>query len=100
MHRVASLYNGVVFEQLRAMTWEYLVDYYITAEDKMCLDIQICWRPVEQTPLFGDQVPEDIRRTVLSVNSCITAIDFNTAWLAFCVEGNYAVPPCLPSSLC
>lgn len=88
MQRVASLYNGVILEQLLSMHWEYLVDSSMPEEGKLRLDCQTCHRPVEEQPLFGPEVRENVKRTAVSVNSCITAIDYNTAWLAFCVKGN------------
>ncbi|KAF9694264.1 hypothetical protein EKO04_008028 [Ascochyta lentis] len=69
MYRLASLYNGAALVQLEAMHW------------------QTCRKPREEVPLFGPRVSESRKRTAYSVNQCVAAIDFNTAWLAFCIEG-------------
>jgi hypothetical protein len=87
MQRLASLYNGVVLEQLQGMRWDRLVRFRMTAEGKLRFEVKPCRRPVDQVSLFEPGVRESVKRTAVSVNKCITAIDHNTAWLAFCIEG-------------
>ncbi|KAJ4339731.1 hypothetical protein N0V95_007697 [Ascochyta clinopodiicola] len=87
MRRLASLYNDIVLVQLEAIYWEVLVDDYLAEDGTLCLVVQPCRKPREEVPLFGLRVSKSRKKTALSVNQCVSAIDFNTAWLAFCVEG-------------
>ncbi|KAF2621368.1 hypothetical protein BU25DRAFT_416154 [Macroventuria anomochaeta] len=92
MRRLASLYNGVAFEQMRAMCWDVLVDHYLADDGFLEISAQVCQKPEAEEPLFGSVVSESMKRTFVSINKCVAAIVYNSAWLAFCVEGKYSVP--------
>lgn len=88
MRRLASLYNGVAMEQLLAMYWNVLIDDRLNEDGKLRLDVQACNKPVAERALFGDRVSDSRKKTVVSVNKCVAVIDYNTPWLALCIEGN------------
>lgn len=92
MHRLASLYNGVALEQLRAMCWGVLVDSRLNDDNVLEVFAQVCRSPIEQVPIFGADVSEDVKRTFVSINRCVAVIVYNSAWLAHCVGGKYPEP--------
>lgn len=92
MHRLASLYNGVALVQMEVMHWEVLVDHYLREDDVLELRVQTCQKPVAVVPLFGPDVSDSMKRTVCSVNNCVTAVQHNTIWLAYFVEGRCLMP--------
>lgn len=73
-----------------ATCWAVLVDSYMSSYDNVLeIDAQVCWRPISDTPLFGENVSEAIKRTFVSINRCVAVIVYNSAWLAYCSSGEY-----------
>lgn len=92
LRRIASLYNGVAVVQLLAMHWEQLVDFHLAHDNWLDISAQTCRKPIAEAPLFGHNDSNCVKGTVVSVNRCVSVINWNTAWLAYAVEGNFSVP--------
>ncbi|KAF3042545.1 hypothetical protein E8E11_005261 [Didymella keratinophila] len=86
IRRLASLYNDVTTVQLQALCFNVCASNDPRHDIKMEIWAQQGQKPTSTTSIFGDQVPERLSRTFISINKCIAVIVYNTGCLAHCWE--------------
>lgn len=87
MYRIASLLVALAYAQFRAMSWDVLESVQDNPPAPQLFVAHRCKMPLAEEPL-ADCATEEQKRTFFSLMRCVSAVVWNTAWLAHLVEGN------------
>lgn len=86
LRRISDLYIGVALETMRAMCDQILRDAYLKDDGVLRINVDHRTKARRYEEMFRPEHSEGIRRTFLSVNSCIDVIEVNGYWLTHCQQ--------------